>query len=506
MTEQDSQNTVHEETIVPVKPGIARVEVRPAEAEPRKSGSRYLVVGGLAVTLLAALGVVFLLPVLVEDSEPVTDASPEPEAVVEENVEPAGPALTAEEIEVLRAEAEALLADLLRQQATLAALSASSWGEAVWERYDELSRAGDDAYLANEFQDAVPAYAEALEVGGVLLARSDELIAAAISAGTAALEAGNARLATEQFELVVGIRADHAEGMTGLARAQVLPQVLVLVQQGDQLERDGELQAAADAYREALALDSAWEPARAALNAVNQRIANRNFDSLMSRGLAALATEDYGEAAEIFTQALAMRPRSAEAQNGRTQAEQGAALDRIALAEARGIAAETVERWDRAIGIYRELLAEDPSLAFAQAGLQRSLLRADLEAKLLNLIDNPTLLFNDQVLQDAGALLDEARAVENIGARLEQQIADLDRIVRLASTPLTVELRSDEQTSVNLYRVGQLGTFAKTQVELRPGNYRAQGTRNGYRDVLVDIVVRPGVDMAPVEIVCVDPI
>ena len=505
MADKDSQNTTHDETIIPVNPGLTRVETVAKDAGKAGVDSRVLVGAGLALTLLIALVVVFLLPGWVANNEAVVE-SPLVEPAVEETPEPVVPALSDEELEALRAEAEALLADLLTQQAELADLSAASWGDETWLDYEERARSGDDAYLANRFQDAVPAYAEALELGANLLLQSGELIAAAIGAGNAAIDAGNARLATEQFELVLGIQADHEEAQLGLERAQNLPQVLVLVQQGEQFERDGQLDDAAAAFREAVGLDARWEPARTALNAVSARIQNRDFDALMSRGLAALANEDFETAAEVFSTALVSRPDSTQAQSGLTQAQQGAELDRIALAEARAIAAETVERWDRAIQIYRELLAEDPSLGFAQSGIERSQLRADLEAKLVNLIDNPALLFSDQVLSDAGALLDEARAVEDVGTRLEGQIAELDRIVELASTPLTVELRSDELTNVTVYRVGQLGTFAATQVELRPGNYRAQGTRNGYRDVLVDIIVRPGRTIAPVDVRCVEPI
>ena len=505
MAENDSQNTAHEETIIPVSPGLTRVEAVSKDSAKTGISSRVLLGSAFAATLIAAVVVVFLLPVWVANEEEIVETLPE-EPVVEEIEEPVGPTLSTEELEALRAEAEALLADLLTQQAELDELSAASWGDQTWVSYEETARAADDAYLANQFQDAVPVYAEALELGAELLVQSGELIASAISAGNAAIDAGNARLATEQFELVLGIRADHPEAQAGLARAQSLPQVLVLVQQGEQLERDGELDDAAAAFREAVGLDALWEPAQVALSAVSARIQNRDFDALMSRGLAALAGEDYAAAADVFATALALRPGSTEAQNGLTQAEQGAELDRIALAEARGIAAETAERWDRAIQVYRDLLDDDPTLGFAQAGLERSRLRADLEAKLVNLIDNPALLFNDQVLSDAGALLEEARAVDGAGARLEGQIGELDRIVELASTPLTVELRSDELTNVTLYRVGPLGTFLSTEVELRPGNYRAQGTRNGYRDVLVDIIVRPGRTIPPVEVRCVEPI
>jgi tetratricopeptide (TPR) repeat protein len=505
VAENDSQNTAHDETIIPVKPGLTRVEAVSTTTVKAGTRSRALVGVGLALTLIVAMVVVFWLPDWVANNEELADESLA-EPVAEEIEEPVGPTLSEEELEALRTEAEALLADLLTQQAELGELSAASWGDQTWLDYEARARAGDDAYLANSFQDAVPAYAEALELGTELLRQSGELIAAAISAGNAAIDAGNARLATEQFELVLGIRADHEEAGAGLARAQTLPQVLVLVQQGEQLERDGQLDDAAAAFREAVSLDALWEPARIALSEVSARIENRDFDALMSRGLAALASEDFATATEVFLTALALRPGSTEAQNGLIQAEQGAELDRIALAEARGLAAETVERWDRAIQIYRDLLSEDPSLGFAQAGLERSQLRADLEAKLVNLIDNPALLFSDQVLSDAGALLDEARAVEGAGARLGEQIAELERIVLLASTPLTVELRSDELTNVTLYRVGPLGTFSATQVELRPGNYRAQGTRNGYRDVLVDIIVRPGRTIPPVDVRCVEPI
>jgi tetratricopeptide (TPR) repeat protein len=505
--EKDHQAASHEETIVPVKPGFSRIDPVAAAARREPGRSPRLLVGvALAAMLLLALAVIFVLPAWVADDESEQTAAVAP---VEEEVLPeesAAPVLSAEEIAALRAEAEALLAELLTQQARLEELAAAGWGEDIWEQYQDRSRAGDDAYLANAFGEAVPAYSDALELGTQLLERSADLVAAAISAGNSALEAGNARLALEQFELALGIEADNTAAQNGRARAESLPQVLVLVQQGADFEREGELNEAAEAYREALGLDPQWQPARSALSSVTATIANQEFDALMSRGLSALAAEDYSDAYDLFAEALVLRPDSADARNAQVQAEQGQKLDEIALVEARALGFEARELWENAIQLYRGLLETDESLAFAQAGLQRSILRADLDAKLVNLIDNPALLFSDQVLADAGLLLDEAQQVENAGDRLTQQIADLDRLIVLASTPVTVKLTSDALTNVTVFRVGALGTFSDTEVELRPGNYRAQGTRNGYRDVLVDIIVRPGRDMTPIEVRCVEPI
>jgi hypothetical protein len=115
-------------------------------------------------------------------------------------------------------------------------------------------------------------------------------------------------------------------------------------------------------------------------------------------------------------------------------------------------------------------------------------------------------LFGDRVLADARALIETAAAETPRGERLDGQIEQLTRLVELASQPLPVRLTSDELTTVTLYRVGQLGTFVSRDLELRPGNYTVIGSRDGYRDVRQTFTVRPGVNLEPISVVCVEPI
>ena len=103
-------------------------------------------------------------------------------------------------------------------------------------------------------------------------------------------------------------------------------------------------------------------------------------------------------------------------------------------------------------------------------------------------------------------LIDEARAVPERGPALEEQIAQLERLVALASMPIVVQLTSDQQTAVTLYRVGALGAFASQEVELRPGTYTVIGSRDGYRDVRQTFTVVPGRTLPPISVVCVEPI
>jgi hypothetical protein len=103
-------------------------------------------------------------------------------------------------------------------------------------------------------------------------------------------------------------------------------------------------------------------------------------------------------------------------------------------------------------------------------------------------------------------LLEVAAAEPTRGPRIDGQVEQLGRLISLASQPIAVRLTSDQLTTVTLYRVGQLGAFASHEVELRPGTYTVIGSRDGYRDVRQTFTVRPGGNLAPINVVCVEPI
>jgi tetratricopeptide (TPR) repeat protein len=495
-----------EETVVPVRPGLAplrRAAAPPAPVAVKSTGPFWYYVGG-GVLLLAALFVFAILPRLVERSrapEPAPAAS-----VAETPAEPERAPLTPQELAALQAQADALLAGLLTQRKDLETLHAESWAAEEWSRYSALSDEGDDAYLANDFAKAVDKLTEADDLGKQLLARSDEIVARAIEGGQQAFDAGNSAAAIAQYDIVLGIEPDNDAAKAGRARAERLPEVLALIARADAERDSGELQQAIATYKEALAIDPQWTPAGEAIATLNKELRDAEFERLMSKGYGALSAENYAEAQQHFKGALGLRPQAKEAQDGLTQAEEGARLDQIALLEARALAFERRELWDQAIAQYKEALAGDPNLVFAQTGLDRAEIRAGLDAKLRNLIDNPTLLFGDTVLSDARKLVEEARAVPQRGPRLEEQIGKLERLVTLASTPVAVELQSDQLTEVTVYRVGPLGVFASKQLELRPGTYTAIGSRNGYRDVRQTFTVLPGRTLEPIKVICTEQI
>lgn len=500
----DTPERQSEETIRPIKPVLPGAVPSADAAERAARGGRlWLAVAGAALVVVA-LAVFFVLPRLVADG--AAGGAQTAQATQKAPPKPHAPALSPQELAKLKAAAEDSLAKLLPQQAELQHRSVSSWGGKQWKRYQTLSRHGDDAYLAEDYRGAVDAYQQAIAVGADLLKRSDEVAGAALAAGQAALDAGQAKLAARQFDVVLSIDKKNKAAQEGRTRAHKLPQVLDATRRADTLRQKDQLSDAAKAYRQALAIDPKWTPARKALADVTRELRDRRFEQLMSQGVAAVGDQDYAAATRDFRGALMLRPKSSEAEDGLVQARQGAKLHEIALAKIRATAFERRELWDRAIEQYQAALKVDPTLDFARDGLKRARARADLDVKLSYLIENPRLLFNETVLADARRLLAEARPKVTPKTRIAAQVARLDQLINVASTPVKVELRSDDMTEVTVYKVGKLGSFMHKEIEVRPGTYTALGSRDGYRDVRKTFTVLPGHNPSTVEVVCVEPI
>lgn len=89
---------------------------------------------------------------------------------------------------------------------------------------------------------------------------------------------------------------------------------------------------------------------------------------------------------------------------------------------------------------------------------------------------------------------------------LATRIAALRQRLSAASEPRTVRLFSDGKTAVQVLRVRHFGVVTAQNVPLRPGDYVALGSRDGYRDVRVPFTVPLDSAGPEVAVICQDPI
>jgi serine/threonine protein kinase len=223
-------------------------------------------------------------------------------------------------------------------------------------------------------------------------------------------------------------------------------------------------------------------------------------------GFAALGAGQREKARLAFERARALRPDGPEAQEGLRRV--GAVHNGRALALRRAEAEdlEDEEHWQDALDAYDAVLQQDASLAWAEEGRARAGARLQLGDSLQALIDHPDRLANARVRNEAATLLQTAEEQPTVGPVLRAQITRLTSLLPALDKPVRLSLVSDNLTQVTISSVGSFGSFARRDIELKPGRYTVIGTRDGYREVRRDITVSPGEEYLTVNVSCSEPI
>jgi tetratricopeptide (TPR) repeat protein len=263
---------------------------------------------------------------------------------------------------------------------------------------------------------------------------------------------------------------------------------------------------AAQDYSQALALDPGNARARSGLARANAAFGEDNYAKAVGSGFAALGAGRLDDARAEFEKARTFRPNGSEALEGLKRVSAALTARGYASIRQRAAGLETQERWDEAVQAYDSALQGDPSLEFAQQGKVRAGARAELARSLQSLIDRPERLASVSVRDQARQLLPTARTQTPSGPVLRSQIARLELLLPEFDKPVRLSLVSDNATQVAIPSIGSFGTFAKREIELKPGKYTVIGTRNGFRDVRRDITVVPGQENQTISVTCSEPI
>jgi tetratricopeptide (TPR) repeat protein len=482
-------------------PAAGQIGMEPAESagiSPRTLGI------GLAVLAVALLGVVFLLPAVTDKKSGPTNTRLVPEAgtsagespaaadIPDENdmtggnrvtreYVPENTALDGETIEFnendadytdlddsgkLRYKVDMILGELLSDFETLERRAVQRWAAVAYRRAQDFYKKGDDAYLRKEWAAAEVHYLDALSVLEPLFDQVEPEFQKALTGASVAFEAGDRAEALRLFELAVAITPNSPAAREGYERAKNLETVLQLVDQGLEYEEELELDAAEASFQQAVDLDPDWVPAQEGVERVRITRTKIQFDSRMSEGIEALAIGDYLGARAAFRMAEQLIPGSPEPADGLLQVDQGLRLDNINTLEQEALALERSEHWDAAAKTYEEILKVDSNLSFAMDGLAKSHRMSELHMQLDDYIKDPDRLAVPSVMKRATTLLVNVTRMAEIGPRLEGQRDELSRLLKRAATPVSIELVSDNLTSVSIYKASSFASRLKLTCNL----------------------------------------
>ena len=298
-----------------------------------------------------------------------------------------------------------------------------------------------------------------------------------------------------------GLREDAERG---LRRAERRPAVLDALARAE-IALTNEDWAAADGHlKEARGLDGD-APGVATLSETLERERRRQaLEAALGEGYDALARQDYAGAQSAFNKALSLNGGAAAAEEGLALVATQRLEARLAALQDQAEAARSAEAFSEALAHYEAALALDGNLAFAQEGRQAMTDRLALAGALTEAERTLGKDPSDAVLRHARETLALAEPFLSAEPRLAQQVEALRTRLAAAETPRTVRLESDGKTTVQVLKVRHLGALTEQALPLRPGNYIALGSRDGYRDVRVSFTVPLEAAPPAIAVVCRD--
>ena len=468
-----------------------------------------LVAAGLTLLVAVAVWVFLYLPGRVEREQ---TASAQAEAAAP-STSTAPAAATTPPVIVGKAPYEAIQIDRERKRAqeTLARfvklqikldeeMHVRDWGADAFDAAQQLANDGDALFTKQQFDDAMGNYEKGIAALETLSAQGEARFNDALAAGAHAIDQRDAAAAETAYSTAATVYPNDGRIAEGRSRAKRLPQIVELFDDADRAVERNDWRTALAKYRAIQAIDAKTQGLQAVLNDAQARVADLDYQGVLSTGYAALDSGDYDAAKRAFDTALRQRPNDVAARDGMNQVEQRSTLSDIEQYHQKATRAEADERWAEAVSNYEKVLAVDASIKFAMDGRARAGARFDLDRKLTAAIADPGALSSDATYAETVQLYQGAVKITSPGPRLTDQLNRLEAALALASEPVPVTLMSDAVTEVTISQLGALGKFTRKEVHLRPGRYVLLGSRDGRRDVRRELMITP--QMAPIEIVC----
>lgn len=405
--------------------------------------------------------------------------------------------------EQARERAQAELAEFVELQIELEkTMQVGAWGADAFEQAKALAAAGDEQFVAEQFEAAVASYEQATDTLADLIERGRVLLEESLERGAAALAARDRAEAEAAFTLAATIAPDDPRVGTGQARLALLPEISTLLREARNHELAEDWAEAQAVYQRIESLDPATSGLEEAMARVAEGRQRARVQTLLSQGFAHLDAGRFAAARGAFREALALEPGNPVAEGALEQVSKRADVARINTLKARADTAAAEERWADAVQVYGEVLDFDATIQFAQAGRARAEAQQRTRAALERILESPDRLSSDRLYREARQILERAERLEPRGPVLAARIDDVRTTLETYANPVPVVLRSDNRTEITVSTVGALGSFEEKRLELRPGAYTVIGSRDGCRDVREQIVVRP--NMNPVDIRCTE--
>ena len=359
------------------------------------------------------------------------------------------------------------------------------------------------AFFDVDYPEAIRLIEQAIDEVEYIFQQEEDFYYINLKIAISAFEAEDVEGAQDAITLALALRPNSKEAEFWQQQIILLPELIAARQVAIEARNEGRLQDEIDALYRVLKIKPNEEEVKTRIEAANRELQDQRFKRAIDEGRQALSNQDVEKARNALAKAQRYKPSHPEFSRLKQSIEELVRdLEVAKLIEAAANGA-IQDDWFAVQQSLELALKLNPNLSDAIEGriLAKSII--DAQSKFDDYLARSHRLSSKNIVDAVRKELEEAQVLLKYSPRLRTAVSELEVEVVKWQTEVPVRVISDGKTHIIVRRVGIIGAVRDREIMLKPGTYRFEGSRRGYRNKLVEVKVPPHVnEITEITVVC----
>ncbi len=358
------------------------------------------------------------------------------------------------------------------------------------------------AFDRSDFAAAVSAVDQALQRAEILTNVIAENFQNSFETAKGAFVANDAKSAQEWIARALRLNGQDKAAYDLSVRIGVLPEVLRLYQLAAEAEIQNQQSDLQKYLQGIVTLDPMRQDISSQLAALTEQLKQAKYNRHLRQATQYIAAENTRTARQEVNKAKALYPARQAISALFDQIDAIERTKRINTMLEEIQALKSQDNWPKVLALYEDILREDNSNRAAINGREKANKIIAANNRAIKILNNQHRLQDVTVHQRTLEFVELIKPLSQDSQTLADTIVTLEQRLELWQKKIKVVVFSDGKSMVIVRRVGRIGPVTQKDIQLKPGKYDFECSRNGFKSKIVEHFVPPGQSGTSVTISC----
>ncbi len=376
------------------------------------------------------------------------------------------------------------------------------WDKPLADRLIKTEKEAVKQFGEAKYAQAKATLDQLIQLAETAITESQNQFAAAMQDAEQAFDNNQYEQAKSAISKAQMLDASSNEASALAERIEQLPEIASLVEQIEVAKVENNPQTELNLINKLLTLTPEREALKQRAQQLQTALNNQKFQSLIAQSYTAVEEGRIEVAKSALSQARNIYSNRTEISDVNTAIQQYEKNQRVQSYLSNAAQAESNDNWQAVKTNLEKVIQENPNNKTATEKLSMADNILSLNKKMDEYLSSPYRLSNSQLADQARAAITDAAAYRNQSVSLTKQSRELETILTAVNQTVPVEVRSDNQTHIQVRGVGNVGVIDSKVIQLKPGQYTFEGKRQGFKSKLIEVTIPFDASRYSVTLVC----